>query len=227
MALNIRQPNQKSNVFVSDSSNMRCPCCNSYLIVTGQERLETLDEHIMCSTVSLKNKYECPDENCEVNTSLHICWNRDGECYYEAWPEYWKTKDKNMAPFNSFQRRINVEIYKLGVKDKKRLSPAWCLWIWYPVIEYVYKADDDGNVISKGWRMEFWKQEKDMPKGCFTMVHLWPRTWKYLWKSFHGKITIGDMEDQFARPMNSAFPYRAFRIAMIILYWRRYLKYKK
>jgi len=43
---------------------MRCPNCNNELKVTGQELLETLNEHVSCSPVKLKDKYECSAPEC-------------------------------------------------------------------------------------------------------------------------------------------------------------------
>jgi uncharacterized protein YbaR (Trm112 family) len=39
-----------------------CPICKTELIVSGQDYLETLEEHVTCSQVTAKDKYTCPNE---------------------------------------------------------------------------------------------------------------------------------------------------------------------
>lgn len=60
---------------------MKCPICEKELVVTGQERLETLDEHV-CSPNDepcLKDKYECVNRFCSAYGMF--MWNEYGELY--------------------------------------------------------------------------------------------------------------------------------------------------
>jgi len=91
---------------------MKCPSCKSELIVSGQARLETVCEHVSNPNgiPSLKDKYICSDIDCETH-NYGVCWNSGGEKYSE-YPDNSIYADNNDAPFGSFQRKLNIEIYK-------------------------------------------------------------------------------------------------------------------
>lgn len=61
---------------------MKCPICKTELKVTGQARLETLIEHVEDPNgiPSMKNKYQCPNENCIANQD-ELVWDEYGEYY--------------------------------------------------------------------------------------------------------------------------------------------------
>ena len=89
---------------------MLCPCCKTELVITGQARLETLDEHVSSVDPCLKDKYECPNPSCATHEKC--CWNDLGDCYSKTYGEKLPFIDDNNGPFGSFTRRINIEIYK-------------------------------------------------------------------------------------------------------------------
>ena len=135
---------------------MLCPSCKTELIVTGQELLETLDEHIFNPNgdPALKDKYECPNQSCP--TFKHCCWNEEGDCYTDNWKSKIPFIDNNDAPFGSFNRRINVEIYK---KDENKDLFIICRLKFRLV--YQYKSDENGNILSRKRKIEIWIKEKN------------------------------------------------------------------
>jgi hypothetical protein len=135
---------------------MKCPICKSELLVTGQEHLETLNEHVSNPNdePSLKNKYECLNERCESREKL--IWNEDGDLYHQHvyengydFNEKYSFIDGNDGAFGSFARRVNVEIYK---KDENFLL---CTLFGRKIfIKYLYKSNDDGDILKRTWKFE-------------------------------------------------------------------------
>jgi len=132
---------------------MLCPCCKTKLVVTGQERLETLEEHVSCVDPCLKDKYECPNPSCA--TYQKCCWNEDGE-HYQSFSDKFPFIDNNSGPFGSFSRRINVEIYK---HDEDR--ELFKLGRFKFKLVYSYKANEDGEILSRKRRIETWLKTRD------------------------------------------------------------------
>lgn len=176
---------------------MLCPICRTELVVTGQDRLETLSEHV-CDpngTPSMKDKYECPNSSCKAFGVL--CWNDWGE-------RYGSTREitddlfigNNDAPFGSFQRKANVEISK---KDENHslfgIETRWGL------IEVVYKytSNTDGDILSKKRTYQIWIKDR---KGCGYIIHtLGIHMLIFCVKDFHRKIKWNrlDKEDLYPR----------------------------
>lgn len=131
---------------------MLCPICKKELVVTGQERLETLDEHV-CNPngeICLKDKYECINETCSAYN--RIMWGEDGDLYWKnGWSrkEYFNFIDGNEAPFGSFSRRMNVEIYK---KDENFLLCT--IFERKNYVKYLYKSNEDGDILNRKWKFE-------------------------------------------------------------------------
>jgi len=131
---------------------MLCPLCKSELKVTGQEHLQTTDEHVCCPNDEpcLKDKYECLDPGCSGHN--RFMWGEDGSLYYKN--DYCKSEtfnfiDGNDGAFDSFARRINVEIYK---KDENFLL---CTLFGRKIfIKYLYKSNDDGDILKRTWTFE-------------------------------------------------------------------------
>jgi hypothetical protein len=138
---------------------MLCPVCKSPLTITGQERLETLLEHVSphpSGEISLKDKYECTNEKC--TTRGIAMWAYDGELYMktsvggrEAFNTlYDKFKalrfiGNNGAPFGSYERKRNAESNQAHDYD------LFILRGWKFRVEFDYIANEDGNVL-KRWR---------------------------------------------------------------------------
>lgn len=129
---------------------MRCSVCDKELKVAGQERLETLCEHVSNSKVSLKDRYECVNAACPAANGSH-CWNVYGEYYFLG--DYVDRKgvpfiDGLMSARGSLSRRLERENGENDETHRMRIpSGRWKGWtkVW----KMVYTADDDGNVLTR------------------------------------------------------------------------------
>lgn len=134
---------------------MKCPSCKSELVVKGQERLETLVEHVECIEPSLKDSYICSNSDC-VTHEFGIRWNDNGEMYSKKFS--YKDKifiDNNNAPFGSFQRKLNVEIYK---KDENK---KFKIFGWIVEIKFKYQSNEDGDILKKSPKINLWEPAGD------------------------------------------------------------------
>ena len=136
---------------------MRCPVCESHLIVTGQARIETLAEHV-CDpngTPSLKDKYECSYKGCL--SQGNIFWNEYGELYSTSWSASENIPFINMndAPFGSFQRKSNVEIYCKGLIDSRKLFQIFKYTVY---VKYKYKSNENGDILGKTSKIQVTKK---------------------------------------------------------------------
>jgi len=138
---------------------MRCPICKSKLVFWKQLELETLDEHVWCLPVVAKNAYICSNDDC-IGSSKGVCWN-DGGTFYDIslGAKDIKFINDNNGAFGSFQREINVSIYKMGVAKELFHIKLGKLSIH---LEWNYDANEDGEVLSK----------RLSPKICYDCV-LW------------------------------------------------------
>lgn len=137
-----------------------CPCCMEELVVTGQKRLRTLDEHVSGSDyVSLKDAFQCLNPICKASEE-EIVWNRDGELYsgkngFHGTRTVPFIRD-NDAPFGSFQRASNVSIYYKGVKKKifsYRIGKKKYNYIWK------YEADYGGFITKRRITSDVWRKD--------------------------------------------------------------------
>jgi len=142
---------------------MLCPCCKSPLEEGGMKPLETLEEHVCDPNgpVSHKMSYRCSDPKC-LTHKFNIIWNSNGE-RYGGWDKDWKEKfdDRNFigendAPFGTHCRKMNVEISKRGVKGERELFTINGIKF---LQEFHYKADENGNVLGRSWRIVKWKKD--------------------------------------------------------------------
>lgn len=148
---------------------MQCPSCKSELVVTGQEKLETLNEHVSCVAVTPKDKYECLNKDCKLH-GLDVCWNEDGE-YYRGYRHKVDNSffiNGNTAPFGSMFRSINVE-----TKRDTFLLFTWPLWPWVGwkcFLEVTYKSDYDGNILRRYRKLCWVTNEGIYHIGTFRML---------------------------------------------------------
>ena len=186
---------------------MLCPACRNELIITGQEQLETLDEHI-CNPngeVSFKDTYECLNKDCQ--TFQIAMWGPDGELYSNysrnlSDEEFSKIHnqfknikyiDNNSGPFGTFERQLNVEIRKhdedhplFGIKTERG----------YIQVKYLYKSNKNGDILSKKRSYEIWLKKKDL--SGLTLYISGIRMFLYMIRHFRSKLackTILDSED--------------------------------
>ena len=139
-----------------ENKKLLCPLCRSELAITGQARLETILEHVECSEeISLKNKYECSNEDCPTRNV--VFWNQDGELYTHEYVAYKSLKfiDDNDAPFGSHQREFNVTCYK---HDEDYDLYVGRKWRWQ--ITFTYTANENGEILSRKRHLKFWKRDK-------------------------------------------------------------------
>lgn len=155
---------------------MKCPCCKTQLIEWKKLRLETLDEHICKPNgpVSEKMAYVCPAPGCPVNAAapaVKVFWNEEGALYndfdtstvesFKRDKEYFSNIpwiDGNDAPFGTFQRQINVEIYKKNENKIVFVVPKWfpirkgwiCEKVWH------YKSNENGDILKRSWSLNWW-----------------------------------------------------------------------
>lgn len=128
---------------------MKCPICKTGLAVAGQERLETLDEHIMNREPSLKDAFGCPDTSCRANIGK-IVWDSYGDMYSFSREEFFFI-DSNYGPFESDRRsREACDIYKKTHTKEFKFKKV--LLEIYPTCE----ADMNGKVLKKRWRFRIW-----------------------------------------------------------------------
>lgn len=190
---------------------MKCPSCNSTLEITGQERLETLGEHVSNpnGTPSLKPTYQCVNANCKCFRAF--MWDEYGDFYcngyYHQAMEIFP--DDRYAAIDSFAKKCEIEIYKKGLKDKTYLHPAWCLWFYQPFIEYHYEGNDAGEVLSKAWSIGFLGKHRGRGRYSIVVIPFW-RTWAFLWKRFIRSYKSGDYVRAFDRARNRSWQYQSF-----------------
>jgi len=180
---------------------MKCPCCKSELVEWKQLRLETLEEHVFDpnGNPSLKMAYRCSDEACVTNPNIY--WNEFGERYggESAIPFI----DDNDAPFGSFQRKCNVEIYKKDENKHLCTFPCWPLKGWKVRSNYSYQSNEDGDILSRKLKLEWIR-----PDGC---IHIWGYrmvlyglrqvvyNWKMLRKDTSNSFARSNLEDVIRR----------------------------
>jgi hypothetical protein len=170
---------------------MKCPVCKTELVVWKRMRLETLDEHVSNPNgpVSLKSSFRCPSKTCEANDWIldkpRVFWNEIGDLYQWGQAKYpleIPFINNNNAPFGSFQRQMNVEIYK---KDENKLLlkiPCWPLNGWKLRSRYSYKSNRDGDILSRGLHFD-WITNNGVwhvwgyRMLIFSLKHTW-RNWK-------------------------------------------------
>jgi len=218
-----------------ENKGWTCPVCESPVEITSQEQYETLGEHVTnpnAESHPKRDAYRCTNKECICNHPDHnVFWNYNGEMYGGFRIDDEEFIGENNAPFGSFERKMNLEILKCGVDDNKYLSPALCLWILQPYIQYHYKGDVMGNVVKKWFTIEFLKKN-ERGEYSYQFTTCWS-TWKHLWIDFSSKLKaykehkdIKILESAFEPVYNRAWVYRWFETTIKLLFWRYYKKTK-
>jgi hypothetical protein len=139
-----------------EDNPMLCPCCKEKLVVTGQDHLETLGEHVGNPNAlpMLKDEYECPNKECP--TFGRASWTSGGEYFSEEFGAKFPFIDDNHGPFGSLERQLQIEIYK---KDE---NFDWFeIGKWKIHVKYIYKSDKNGKILSRKRKHEIWKSTGD------------------------------------------------------------------
>ncbi len=166
---------------------MLCPICSKELVVTGQARLETIEEHVCAPNeeICLKDKYECINEACSAYN--RIMWGEDGDLYWKnGWSrkEYFNFIDGNEAAIGSFSRKANVEIYK---KDENFLL---CTLFGNKIyVKYLYKSNEDGDILSRKWKFEIIKKNGSYYISGFRML-------MYSIRKFHKNLVEKTIDEE-------------------------------
>lgn len=229
---------------VAVSINMReenngwlCPCCKSPVEINGTERYETLLDHVSNPNREVypeRDKYQCTNDEC-ITRKNDIFWDYHGDRYGRIKGELGGDNyfiDKNDAPFGSYSRQANVEIYKKGLKSKTYLHPAWCMWFLQPYIEYEYTADKNGNVLSTRRKIKFLRKEKGRENYLIHFSFCW-HTWSFLFSRFKRHIeyykkdgNINELKSAFEHSYNRSWEYRTFEW-FVEKFYNRYYKLSK
>lgn len=130
---------------------MECPYCFHELIIVGQARLQTLEEHVSNPNgkVSLKDKYSCSNNICETH-KYGVYWNEYGEKYSQKYENKLRYIDNNDAPFGSLERKLNVEI------SKKDENIHWRFGKYHLELDWKYKSNFNGDILSKKPTFKLW-----------------------------------------------------------------------
>lgn len=91
-----------------NSIDIGCPVCKTRLRFIDSDRYETLHPN---NTVSKKDSFGCPNENCLANV-YNLKWIESGEGYYGKFFDHEKAIkfiDGNKAPFRTYTRQMNAE----------------------------------------------------------------------------------------------------------------------
>jgi len=134
---------------------MKCPICKTELVELKKLRMETLDEHVSDPNeeISLKMAYRCPSSDCPSFGELKpiAFWNHIGEAYsngcnrFKALPFI----DNNDAPFGTWQRKANVEIYKDDENKLLFTFPCYPLKGWKVYSKWYYTSNEDGDILKR------------------------------------------------------------------------------
>lgn len=151
---------------------MHCPYCHCAVVRGKDKRFETLCEHVEDPNreeYPLRPTWVCENLKCALSKE-QVFWDDRGSMY--GWSDALSCRDFH-STYPSFERRMEVEIQRRGVKDKIYLPAALMLWILKPIIEFEYKADEWGHVLEKTWKLKWlkkdsWKPWKKDPFGYHT-----------------------------------------------------------
>jgi len=160
---------------------MKCPVCKFELYIFDQLRVQTLSEHVCDPNGEpcKKNVWKCSNPKCSTH-EYGVIWNDDGELYSDKFFKEGELKfiNDNDAPFGSYSRQANVEIYKKGM-PKTDIKICKIGKITY-LKEYWYKSNEDGDVLKSGWKLKRWKD-----KNGHTILYQSPlRVYKFHMKHF-------------------------------------------
>lgn len=225
-----------------NTQQMYCPKCHKPLINGEKKRFETLCEHVEDPNEEferpLRNTFICNNPQCPAFNE-NIFWDESGAMYGHNF-KFKFDNDLNSA-YPSFERKMDIEIYKKGLKEEKQLHPILTLYFLKPIIVYDYKADYWGNVVDKSWQLEWRKKEKYSLKNknycigyTFPFVHIY-KTIRFIRNHFKNKsiLNYSDFDLKLLKDHFKPLPKRDKRwwrklekFLIKIIFTRLYLIYK-
>lgn len=202
---------------------MKCSHCKSELIVKEQLRLESLIEHIECREASLKDAYSCSNKDCLLHQN-NCVWDEEGEFYGGDNGFFYDLKDDKYSAIGSFAKKMEIEIYKKGLKSEIYLHPIFMLYFFKPYILINYKGNEEGEVLSKSYSLRILKKnsQHEYVIGANFCWH----TWSFLWDQFKINIKNENYKDAFKKSYNRAWVYKSFEFFVKILYYKKYAQSK-
>lgn len=223
----------------------RCPSCKEILRYGGAVRYQMSDEHIMNPNSELGTRavYYCKNLKCDASApdeskkrilhiekkkkidpnNIRIFWDEQG-CIYSSGGIKIKFINNNDAPFGSFQRQANIEIYK---KDENFILLN--IWLFYIKIIFKYRSNHLGEILSKRPKFELWIRKGNMYllhvsniRMFFYLLGKFKRTINnYYEPATPGNIMYAtkDIKDSFERQDNR-FYFLMFKVYINVFYWK-------
>jgi hypothetical protein len=141
---------------------------------------------------------DCP---CCQTASFDIFWGEDGVRY--GWGDKISWINNNDAPFGTIQRQMNVEIEKHDEDYYLFTIPCFPLKGWKYKVEYSYKSDVEGNILSRKRHYKWITSEHTYYMSGFRMLKYSLgnifRNWRELRKSPGKKWCRDNLEDTVLR----------------------------
>lgn len=138
---------------------MFCPKCNEELVKGADQRFETLSEHVCDPNGTyrpLRPVFICGNPECPASSQA-LFWDESGDMY--GFNNGFEFSHDISSAYPSISRRLDIEVYKKGLKKRINLHPIFTLWTLKPLIEFNYKADDYGNVTNRTYSLKWLKKD--------------------------------------------------------------------
>ena len=204
-----------------------CPVCKSEIIDGKVLKYQTLNEHV-CNPngePTKKQSYICGESDCICNEN-DIFWDDYGDLYGNILQIPKGTFiNENNAPFGSHSRQSNVEIYKYGLKKDLYFHPIFGLWFVKPYIDFHYKSNTDGDVLSRRFTFEFLTKPKGEDE-YYIGGSFWYGTFKYLMRKAKNRYINKEYTKLFDESFNRDFIYRFTEHYIKLRYLKTFLNYK-
>lgn len=161
--------------------NMFCPVCKKALVVWKKLRMESVVDHVgdPNGVPPLMEAYRCPDPLC-ITRKNFIFWNYEGELFSD---KYISSEDMrsikfiagNDAPFGTFQRKMNVEIYKKNENKLLVKLPSWFPSVWSGMKIYSdwrYTSNENGDILKRRLKIRCVKKDGVIYMGFRMLKHV-------------------------------------------------------
>jgi hypothetical protein len=181
-------------------SNLKCPCCETELVLTHQGRYQDLCEHVSQPNrePSLKDAYQCPNEYCVAN-NLNASWIEGGEIFINPpegikWTVAHRTIEKTSVSgmywaLNSWQHH-----YEGGKKAIARYKFSINLY-WY---KFDFEPDHKGHKYPIEiqyqpnlwkWKTQIWKRQTEPYVSWVGFIPFWTMV-KFLIDKFNREYLL-------------------------------------